>query len=157
MLGDLNTVLLKASSLGVSGASSLKSGIPAADRSKIAATVRNPSVDIWTGSTDHTIRRITISLTLPVTGSVSSELGGMKSADISLTMQYSDLNQPQTIKAPSAVRPFSEFQSKVSGFMQALQGAAAGALGGAGGSEQRLELQRRRDHEHRVRQERHPL
>ncbi len=134
LLGDVNTVLLKASSLGVSGASSLKSGIPAADRSKIAAAVRNPGVDIWTGTSDHTIRRLTISLTLPVTGSVSSELGGMKSADISLTMQYSELNQPQTIKAPSVVRPFSEFQSKASGFMQALQSAAAGALGGTASS-----------------------
>ncbi len=73
-------------------------------------------------------------MTLPVTGQTSSELGGLTSADIGLTMQYSNLNQPQTIKAPSTVRPFSEFQSKVNGFIQALQGAAAGALGGSGGS-----------------------
>ena len=105
LLSDLNTVLEKASSLGVSGASSLKSGIPAADRSKIASEVKNPSVDIWTGTSDKTIRRLTITLTLPVTGKASSELGGMTSADLGLTMQYSDLNQPQTIKAPTTREP----------------------------------------------------
>lgn len=132
LLDDLDTVLAKASTLGVSGAGALKAGIPAADRSKIAAAIKNPSVDIWTGNSDKTIRRLTISVTLPVTGKASAELGGMTSADIGLTMQYSDLNQPQTIIAPKTVRPFSEFQSKVSAFTQALQGAAAGALGGAG-------------------------
>jgi hypothetical protein len=134
LLTDLNTVLERASSLGVSGASQLKSGIPAADRTKIASDIKNPSVDVWTGTNDHTIRRLTITLTLPVTGKASSELGGMTSADIGLTMQYSDLNQPQTIKAPTTVKPFSQFQSKVNAFMQGLQGAAAGLLGGGSSS-----------------------
>jgi hypothetical protein len=134
LLGDLNTVLEKASSIGVSGASSLKSGIPAADRTKIASAIKNPSVDIWTGTSDKTIRRLQLTLTLPVTGTASSELGGMKSADIGLTMQYSDLNQPQTIKAPTTVKPFTQFQSKLNAFVQALQGAAAGAIGSSGTS-----------------------
>ena len=47
-------------------------------------------------------------------------------------MQYSDLNQPQHITAPSTVRPFSEFQAKLAAFVQALQGAASGALGSGG-------------------------
>ena len=132
LLNDLNTVLEKASSLGVSGTSSLKAGIPNADRSKIASAIKNPSVDIWTGTNDKTIRRLTLTLTLPITGKASSELGGMTSADLGLTMQYSDLNQPQTIKGPTTVRPFTQFQSKLSAFVQALQGAAAGALGSTG-------------------------
>jgi hypothetical protein len=49
-------------------------------------------------------------------------------------MQYSDLNKPQTIAAPTAVRPYSEFQTKVSGFVQGLQGAAAGVLGSGSSS-----------------------
>jgi len=134
LLTDLNTVLEKASSLGVSGANSLKSGIPAADRTKIASEVKNPSVDIWTGTSDKTIRRLTITLTVPVTGKTSSELGGLTSANIGLTMQYSDLNQPQTIKAPTTLRPFSEFQSKLNAFLQTIEGAAGGALGGSGSS-----------------------
>ena len=130
LMSDLNTVLKRASSTGVSGASALKSGIPPADQQKIAAAIKNPNVDVWTGTNDHTIRRLTITLTLPVTGKVSSELGGITSADIGLTMQYSDLNQPQTITAPTSLRPFSEFQAKVAAFVQQLSGAAGGLVGG---------------------------
>jgi hypothetical protein len=132
LLNDLNTFLEKASSAsGVSSASKLKSGLSPSTRQKIAAAIRNPSFDVWTGTSDKTIRRLTIALTLPVTGSLSTQLGGVKSADIGLTMQYSDLNKPQTITAPTAVRPYSEFQSKVSAFFQSLQSAAAGVIGGS--------------------------
>jgi hypothetical protein len=132
LLGDLNTLVEKASSLGVSGASSLKSGIPSKARSEIAAEIRNPSVDIWTGTSDKTIRKLTISLALPVTGKVSNELGGMTSADLALTMQYSNLNQPQPITAPTSVKPFSQFETKLQSFLQAVQGAAQGAIGSSG-------------------------
>jgi hypothetical protein len=134
LLNDLSTFLQKASSVNVTGVGNLKSGLSPATRSRIAAAVRNPSVDVWTGTSDKTIRRLTIALTLPVTGKTSSELGGMKSADIGLTMQYSNLNQPQTITPPSTVRPFSEFQAKLAAFVQALQGAAAAVTGGSAGS-----------------------
>jgi hypothetical protein len=134
LLTDLNTFLEKASSVNVSGASSLKSGLSPATRSKIAAEVKSPSVDIWTGTNDKTVRRVTIALTAPVTGKTSTELGGVRSADIGLTLQYANLNQPQTITAPTTVRPFSEFQTKVAGFLQAIQGVTSGALGGSGTS-----------------------
>jgi hypothetical protein len=134
LLTDLNTFLEKASSVNVSGASSLKSGLSPATRSKIAAAVKNPSVDIWTGANDKTVRRMTIALTAPVTGKTSTQLGGVRSADIGLTLQYANLNQPQTITAPTTVRPFSEFQAKVASFLQSLQGATSGALGGSSGS-----------------------
>lgn len=140
LLNDLSTAITKSSSLGLAGgtaaAKALSSGIPAADRSKIAAEVKNPSVDIWTGTSDHTIRRLTITLTVPVTGKTSSQLGGVTSADIGLTIQYSDLNQPQTIKAPTNVKPFSQFQTKLDSFVQSLQGltGATGSSSSSGGA-----------------------
>jgi hypothetical protein len=130
LLTDLNTLVEKASSTGVSGTSSLKSGLSPATRSKIAAAIRNPSVDVWTGTSDKTIRRLTVAFTVPVTGSLASQTGGTRSADIGLTVQYANLNQPQTIKAPTSTRPYSEFQRKVAAFVQGLQGATAGLLGG---------------------------
>jgi hypothetical protein len=135
LLDDLNTVLQRASSLGATGTSALRSGLSPATRTKIAAEVRNPSVDIWTGNSDKTVRRLTIALTLPVSGKTSQELGGMTSADVSLTMQYSDLNQPQTITAPASLRPYSQFEAKVRAFLQTIEGVAGQSLGGAlGGS-----------------------
>jgi hypothetical protein len=134
MLADLNTFFEKASSVSGSAGAALKSGIPPATRDKIAAAIRHPSVDVWTGTNDKTIRRLTVALTVPVSGNLSSQLGGLRSADIGLTLQYSNVNQPQTITAPTTVRPFSEFQRKVATFMQGVQGATAGVLGGAGTS-----------------------
>ena len=73
LLNDLNTFLQKASSLGRVGHGQPESGHPAGrPRSKIAAEVKNPSFDIWTGTGDKTVRRLTIALTVPVTGKTST-------------------------------------------------------------------------------------
>ena len=74
------------------------------------------------------LRRLTFALTVPVSGQTSTQLGGMRSADIGLSMQYGDLNQPQTIAAPTTVRPYSEFTSKVQSFVQSLQGSLGSSL-----------------------------
>jgi hypothetical protein len=134
LLADLNTFLTKASSVGVTGASKISSSLSATTRSKIAAEVRNPTFDVWTGNSDKTVRKMVIALTLPVSGKVSTLLGGLSSAGIALTMRYADLNQPQTISAPTTVHPFTEFESKLRSFLagveQSLDGA--GTLGSSG-------------------------
>ena len=135
LLGDLNTFLAKASSAGVTGASKLPSQLSAATRTKVAAAIKNPSVDVWTGADDKMVRKLVINLTVPVSGQVSSVLGGMTSARIGLTIQYADLNQPQTISAPSNVRPFSEFSTQLRSFLAAAgTGLSGSSSAGAAGS-----------------------
>lgn len=132
LLNDVNTVLQKASSLGVAGTGKNLSSISQTTRAKIAGAVQNPTVDVWTGNSDKTVRRLTIQLTVPVSGQASTLLGGMRSAQIGLTMQYANLNQPQTISAPTNVRPFTEFTSKLQSFLSTVQGSlGAGATGSA--------------------------
>jgi hypothetical protein len=132
LLGDLNTFLSKASSLGVSGAASFPHGISSASRQRIASSVRNPRFDVWTGASDKTVRRLQIGLTIPVTGQISTLVGGLRSADIGLSLEYADLNQPQSITAPTSVRPYSEFQTKLRAFEQQVQSSVTNQLGGAG-------------------------
>jgi hypothetical protein len=131
LLADINTFLSKASSLGVAGARSLPKGISDAARRRIAGEVKNPSFEVWTGHGDRTVRKMSIRLTLPVSGRTSSALGGLRSADIGLVVRYADLNKPQSIKAPTSVRPFSEFQAKLQTVLAAIQAAAGGATGGS--------------------------
>ncbi len=133
-LNDLNTFLARASSLGISGAASFPNGISPATRQKIAHEVQNPRFDVWTGQADKTIRKLEIGLTLPVTGSASTALGGLRSAGIGLSMQYGDLNQPQSITAPTTLRPFSEFQTKLKALVQQIEGGVGSTLGGGAGS-----------------------
>jgi len=134
-LNDINTFLHKASSLGVPNTSGVTSGLSAATRAEIAKEIKNPTIDVWTGKGDKTLRKMTIGVLLAVSGQASTVLGGMRSADIGLTMQYANLNQQQTISAPKIVRPYSEFTSKVQSFLQSLQGSLGSAtLPGSTGS-----------------------
>lgn len=131
LLRDLNTFLQRASSVGVSGAANIPHGISAATQSKIAGEVESPSVDVWTGKSDKTVRRLEVNLTLPVSGHESSALGGLRSASVAVVMQYASLNQPQTISSPSAVQPFSEFTAKIKPILEQIETALGGGLAGS--------------------------
>ena len=109
--------------------SSLSSGLPASLVSKIASEIQNPTFDIWTGTTDKTLRKLEVHLTLPVTGQFSTLLGGLRSAGISLSMSYGNLNQPQTVSAPTNVAPYSQFQAKLAAFVSGIRGALGNVLG----------------------------
>jgi hypothetical protein len=135
LLTDLNTFLHKASSVGVSGANRIPSSLSESTRKRIASEVQSPTFDVWTGKSDKTVRKLAIRLTVPVTGQIATALGGLRSAQIALTMQYADLNQPQTIAAPGTIRPFSEFVTKLRAFLQVLQGGVGSSItGGSSGS-----------------------
>jgi hypothetical protein len=131
LLGDLSTFLQKAS--GAAGSTGIPSTISPSTRQKIAAAVKNPTVDVWTGTGDKTLRKLSINLNLPVSGQISTLLGGLSSAGIGLTLQYANLNQPQTVAAPSNVQPFSAFAPKLEGILRGIEGSlGAGALGSTG-------------------------
>lgn len=133
MLSDLNSVIHKAPSAGASG---LGSGISGATITRIAGKVRNPTLDVWVGSSDHTMHKLALNFGVPVSGSASTLLGGLRTAHVALTIQFADINQPQTITAPSSAKPFTEFVSKLQGFLQGLEGTlgSSSALSGGGSS-----------------------
>lgn len=135
-LNDFSTFLQKASTIGVSGVGTASKGLSPAERDKIAGEVKNARFDVWTGNSDKTLRRLTVAMTVPVSGTISTQLGGLRSADIGLSMQYANVNQPQTITAPTTLRPYAEFTSKVQSFLQSLQGSVGGSslLPGSSGS-----------------------
>jgi hypothetical protein len=85
--------------------------IPPATARAIAAAVRDPSVDVYTGKSDATLRRLVVSATVPVSGSTSTRLGGLTQASFRLTLGYSQLNQPQTIAAPTDVHSAAQLQT----------------------------------------------
>jgi hypothetical protein len=137
LLRDLNKLVSKASTLGVSGAGKLGTGLSSSEQSQIAAHIKSPTFDVWVGTGDKMLQKLTVGLTVPVTGTLTKSLGGLTSAQITLTLQYSDLNQPQTVTAPTDVQPYSQFQQKIASILQTVEGGlAAGELGqlGAAGS-----------------------
>ena len=103
--------------------------LPPSAQQKIAKEIKNPTVDIWTGNSDKTLRKLSLNLNVPVSGQGSTELGGLTSAGIGLTLQYSNLNQTQTISAPTNVQPYTEFATKLQGVLQQVQGSFGWRLG----------------------------
>jgi hypothetical protein len=131
LLDDVGTFLGKASSLGVPDAGDISTSISPATKAKILAEVRRPSVEIWTGTDDQTLRKLALSVTIPVTGGLSGQLGGLKSAVLSLDVLYQNLNRPQSIIAPTDVKPYSQFESRVQTLITAIRGAVSGSLEGS--------------------------
>jgi hypothetical protein len=123
LISDLNTFLAKTAKSTSAGSAGVPTQIPQATQQQIAAAVKNATVDVWTGKSDTTLRKLALNLSVPISGAVSTELGGMTSAGISLTVQYSKLNQPQSIATPTGVRPYREFTAKLQSIGQALTGA----------------------------------
>lgn len=133
LLTDLDAYLARTAK-GATGTSQVPSSIPPATRQKIVASVQHPTIDIWTGARDRILRRMSLALTVPVTGNTSTQLGGLRSAAMGLVVQYSHLNQPQTVVAPTHVLPYSQFQSKLQSALQGLSGLTGGVTGGTGAS-----------------------
>ncbi len=138
LLADLNRLLAKESKR-TAATGKLPTTIPQATQDKIAGEIRNATLDVWTGTSDKTLRKLALNMTVPVTGKISTTFGGLSSAGIGFSLQYSNLNQPQTISTPPNVHPYSEFRAKLQGLVGGLQGTLGqsglgGALGSSSGS-----------------------
>lgn len=123
LLDDLDA-LLKRGIPGVPAGQQVPRGIPADDRREIEDAVENASIDVWSGTDDHTLRRATLALSVDVPRESVS-------LDVELSIELTELNQPQTIEAPATSRPLSELIGQLQGF---LGGALGGSLGGGSGS-----------------------
>ncbi len=130
LLNDLNTFLGKAPSLGVSGVGRIPSSISPATRAKLAQNIRNPDFEVWTGTQDKTLRKLVVGFSLPLSGQLSTLLGN--STSVSVTMQYAELNQPETIVAPTSTAPYSQFQAKLRSVLSAVQGTVGAGTGTTG-------------------------
>ena len=135
LLTQLATLLTKASAAS-SATASLTSKLSPAELQKISSAIKSATVDVWTAQSDKSLRKLTVNLTIAVTGKTSTSLGGVSSAGISFTLQYADLNQPQTITAPASVQPYSQFTAKLQGLLggSLLGGVAGGSTGSLLGS-----------------------
>lgn len=94
--------------LGAAGSSGL---ISAAQISALSHSVRSARVDVYTGAGDHQLRRLSVSASVVARGRARSALGGLPAARLTLVLEFSDLNQPQRITAPSNPLPLAELGS----------------------------------------------
>ena len=131
LLNDVDKLLARVSSGGIPGVPGgrVPSSLPASARTQIEQAVKSATIDVWSGQSDHTLRKLTLAL------SVVPPRGATRSVDVSLSIELSDLNQPQTIQAPANSRPLNELLGQFQGLLGcALGGSALGGSGSSGSS-----------------------
>jgi hypothetical protein len=89
---------------------------------QVEGAVKTAHIDVYTGADDHLLRKLAVSLDIaPPAGSTSS---GVSSVSLNFSITLTDVNQQQTITAPSNAKPLSDLTGQL---------GALGLLGSAGG------------------------
>jgi hypothetical protein len=118
-------LISNASLLGQLGGSTSELPDPE-DLDQVTDAIKEAHFDIYSGTDDHILRRITIAL------SIEPPSGSTDKVDLDLDFTLGQVNEPQTIEAPSGAKPFNDLLQELGVPAAAL--GQLGALGGGGGS-----------------------
>jgi hypothetical protein len=118
IVADLGKVAQKAAPSGAAQA------FTPAQLNQLKSSIQDASVDVYSGKDDHLLRKLGLSLTIAPPASAQSPVSSVH-VDFSLTV--SDVNQAQTITAPSSSQP-------IAGLLKQLGVGGIGPLGGLGGA-----------------------
>ncbi|HEX4838017.1 MAG TPA: hypothetical protein VFV03_05790 [Solirubrobacteraceae bacterium] len=126
LLADVSRLSQSSGALGLGSAVPGAGALSPAAISELAKSVKSAHVDIYIGQSDHLLRRLEVSATVSGTPQTQGLLGGLSTADVKVLLEFSSLNKPQAIAAPSNPQPSSQL-------LPALQ-QLVGLLQGVGGS-----------------------
>jgi len=129
LLKDLNTLLARSSSVAGAAGRRLPSSISAQQRKAIIRSVKDATVDVWVGTSDHALRRFDLHMTLDAPADARDQLGGLKTGSLTLGMTLAQLNEPQKIAAPKDAQPLSALEAALvqSGLLR--RGSGTGGSG----------------------------
>ena len=94
-------------------------------KSQVESALKSAHVHLYVGS-DHIVRKITGEIQIEPP---SRSSGGPKKVDLTFDLSLSDVNQPQTINAPSGAKPLNELFQQLGVNPIELLGAASGKGG----------------------------
>jgi hypothetical protein len=130
LLDDVNRILQRTRGR-LPQAQTLPSGITAQQRKTIENAIKESSFEVYSGKDDHVLRRMVVKLTFSVPETARRQASGLKGGNIGFDLTLAGLNQPQTISAPAAARPFSDLTSRLRSSLGGLAGGAVTPSGGA--------------------------
>jgi len=100
---------------------------------QLKSSVKDASIDVYSGTDDHLLRKLAVSLSIAPPASSGATVSSVD-ADFSVTL--SDVNQPQTITAPSNAKPIADLLGQLG--IPGLPGGSTGGFslpgGGSSGS-----------------------
>jgi hypothetical protein len=102
---------------------------------EVEDAIDEASIDVYSGVDDRILRRLDFNLGITPP---EDDASGVDSADVGFSLTFSDVNQDQTIEAPSDAQPFSQLEQDVGlppGLLESALGGGlgGGSLGGGGG------------------------
>jgi hypothetical protein len=129
---DLDDLLGRAASLGVQN-QQLPEKLTKRQKDQIAEAIQDVRFDLWTGEEDKILRRIEVEFGFAVPKDLQSDTQGVERGTVKMALEIADVNEDQTITAPSDARPLSELQSSL-GVLGGLGGSSGGGSSGGGSS-----------------------
>ncbi len=139
VLGDVSKMIGGAGATGASGSSAssnVTSLLPL-----LESAITTAQVDIYTGVADHIVRRADLDIAFTVPQIAAGAIDGLTGGSLSLSATLTDVNQPQTITAPTGVQPASKLlngvfalESKFGSLASLVAGLGIGTGGNFGGS-----------------------
>ena len=133
LLDDVNRILGKAGQLGVSQTQQIPNQLTDKQRKAVEDNVEKATFDVYSGKEDRTLRRLTLEIKFKVPEDQRRNAQGLTGGTIAFDLTLADLNQAQTIEAPSNPKPFEDLTKAVRSTLGGLLGTAAGG-GTTGGS-----------------------
>ena len=126
LFNDLNKVVAKAG--GAVGSARPQQLTPEII-DQIKKVVHDPKFDVYVGKDDDKIRRAALSLQFTVPQQAQASARGVKGGNVTISVEFAGVGEPQTIAAPANAKPISELAKQLRGL-----GGPLGAAGGIGGS-----------------------
>ncbi|MDQ6915475.1 MAG: hypothetical protein M3155_06650 [Actinomycetota bacterium] len=133
LLVDVNQILAKAGQLGLAQGRQLPSGITPQQRQTLGKAIKATRFDLYSGKQDHILRRMVVKISFDVPKSAQARSSGLTGGDLTFDLTLAKLNQPQTVTAPTATRPFSELAGQLRSVLGTGTGASGGSTGGSTG------------------------
>ncbi len=104
-------------------------GIDPSQLSQVSQFIKDAHIDIYSGADDHLLRKLDVSLDIQPPAAAAQ---GVSDVKIDLSIGVSDVNQSQTISAPSNTKPLSDLQQQLGGI--GILGGLSGSSGSSSGS-----------------------
>jgi hypothetical protein len=118
LMADLSTLLSKARSVtsaaGQATGTDAPTQLTAQQRELISRSVRSAKVDVWTGTKDHTLRKVALAVEVDVPDDLKDQANGLTTGHVNFTLTLAQLNQAQKIVKPAGVKPISQLRDALS-------------------------------------------
>ena len=110
---DLNEIVKKADSLGVTSGTQVEGGITGIEKLELVRSVKSSVVDVYSGKSDRILRRLKVRMDIDVPVEARSQVGGLSTGTVTFDLLLADVNEDQAISAPSGeARPLSELLNR---------------------------------------------